>query len=435
MIFDDSDFEAWQASIMTHPILGDEFTRMVALSAVLRRHPIAGSRDPRNWYGRHYQEVFGPSRYSAEQVHRSAKLAAARCRYEDQHLLNGFLSPLERNLRGESRVTNTYDPIELLGIWSSSVGSDPISRQARAEAMIRFIMARRLQHIDETESEIDVGEQEARVIRDLTGRMFVPGASENLLVRAILDRNNGYRIASWRMVKSEADPFTPEEELAAQALLVAVPDEQRFILRHELMPSRVMRFGDGERLIFVDDRVKSDFVSCLKEIRKGRPMSEEVDKRGVHLVAYDDDSLFALQEYVERELIRSPFGIHKRFENLTRDEPLKGNGHGSSSKEFKVIRYELKYDDRDASGLVLNVELNLRRAGDFLNDAVSLSPSRHEVYRYDQLRGGYFPFRFPGFLHGVDWSLNSDHDRRIRDCLDLGRLSAVLGGRRVVLPG
>lgn len=432
-LFDDESYEAWEMSIRRHPILGDEFSKMEALGQRLEQHPITGARDPRNWYGRHYQTVFGPSRYSAEQVYRQFMISAARCRFEDVHLVKEFLQPIRRHLRGESRVMNTYDPIDLLNVWSVSAAADLISRQARVEALVRFVMARRLVHIDEIDSEIDVGGQESRIIRDLTERLFVEGESRDLLIRAILSRAKGYQIASWRFVTSEADPYTPEETEVAVGMAAAPPGESPFIFKHERVPSRVAVINGSERRYLIDDRVKSDYSTGQKEIRKGRPMSEEIDKCGIHLVAYDEEALGELQAKIEKELQKPPFRIRRMIENLTRDEPLKV-GNGSSNSEFKAIRYELEYDDSRATGVMRPLELNLRRVVDFLNDAVSLSTGRHEVYRYRQLRLAYFPFRFPRFLHGIDWREGSDHDRRVLLHLDTVRLSAISASSRIILP-
>lgn len=398
---DDSLSDAWFASIKAHPTLGEEYRLMMALAEDLRATPLK-KHGRRSRFGMAFQRVYGASEYAAEVIHRRFKQCAARIRTEDERVVKEFFYPYEGDLHSESRVRNTYDPESLLSYSNLGVADGLIDMQARSEAVARFITSRLLLHADLHESEVDVGEQEGMILEELLPRLFMKRRSIELLVDLSLDPRRAWRLSDWAIDGRRLSGTTRLQE--------------RFLCR-------ALEINEVPHPVYIEDRVKSDFSSILKMLRKNQDMGKENDKRGVRMIAFSAEAFKHLVAALRSELSRGRFSIVEEVENITTAGKVDAK-NPVSKEDFRVHRFVAQYTDPDNGRY--RVEVNAQFADDYLNDRWSLSPARHELYRFEQLQRYFCPFRYPRFIHGIDWSPGSIHDARLRTFLDYRRKSKVL---------
>ncbi len=377
----DQSEETWNETILTHPVLGPELINMQLLYSLIAKGK-ARSMDERLWFGELYQQVYGPSRYGSEMLHRRAKQEASRLKSAEAELVRYFVGSYETKLKGESRVSSMFNPIDLCKTALAMNGSDEISRRRRLEAKTRFIAARLLLHIDHVDSEIDIGRQAERLVSTLIDLLFVKDKSLDLLMLLVQDPQNAHRISQihWNV---DGRPLPHQAEG-----MIVKPDD---------IPCRFMQRPDGTHTpIILDDRVKDDTSRMLKMIRKGQPLKDLQDKCGYTLVVLDDNDEGIVFSRLEKCCQQSPFKILEIKVGSLRDE------NPDSAKEYKTHRLIVQYNDQE-SGMEIVAEINVQRAKTFFDATYSRAPENHDYYRFRQLCGGYFLFRFPQFAYGIDW--------------------------------
>ncbi|MBP9827606.1 hypothetical protein KBC55_00440 [Patescibacteria group bacterium] len=398
---DDSSSDAWFASIKEHPTLGREYRLMMQLLEVLL--PTSSNKHGRrSRFGMAYQEVYGPSEYAAEVIHRRFKQCAARIRTEDERIVKEFFYPYEADLHAESRVRNTYDPESLLGYCNLGASDGLIDMQARVEAVARFITSRLLLYADLHESEVDVGEQEGVILAQLLPRLFVQECSLETFLDLSLDRRAKWRIKDWSIDGRRLDG--------------RIRLQERFLCR-------AFEIDGVNHPVYIEDRVKSDFSSILKMLRKNQDMGKENDKRGVRMIVFSQKAFNEFVKALRSELSRGRFQVIEESENISTAGKVDSN-NPVSKEDFRVHRFVAEYADPGHSKY--RVEVNVQFVDDYLNDRWSLSPARHELYRFEQLQRYFCPFRYPRFIHGIDWTPGSQFDQRMRTFMDYRRRAKVL---------
>lgn len=396
---DDENYADWIASICAHPVLGLEYGRLLEMGSLLASDAHRNV-PPAVRFGRFYQQVYEPSDQSAQVIDRSLRMAAARLKVHDR-LLTTEHFPVEfvGKVSSESRVANTFSPTDLIDTALHARGEDPLSRRRQIEAIPRYIMARLMFAVSEVESEVDVGEQAEDAFDTIMHRLFAAGRSGNLFLRAWLDERRAYRCGRLTYAL-EACPLPEPEQPGYQ---------QR---THEIV-CRFMYFEGSLYPVLFDDRVKDDFSTALKMMRKGVPLIRQIDKRGLTIIAMSAEDLIRLEQAFKVAVSVAPFSIRERPHGQPGVVVDPSNPY--STLDFKARRYEL--DFRLADGTVVPVEANLQQGEHFIDTLFSRTSARHSVYRLNQLCDQYFPLRFPRFVCGVDFRDGSADRQKLLDKL------------------
>lgn len=389
----DGDFDEWIGSITANPVLGPEYAKMFEMQRRLERGDHA-SASPDVRYGRLYQEVYEPSDLSIRAVVRGLRMAAARLRTFDRLLLVEH-APKEfmGRLTSESRVAHTFSPIDLINTAFHPRGTDRLSRRRQIEAIPRYLMSRMLFWVSEIESEIDVGEQAEAAFDTIIQRLFVQSESSRLFLRVWLDPNDSLRCKKLTYGLDACPMPEPHPDWVEQTHEI----DCRFL------------FVDGRWIpVIFDDRVKDDFATITKVMRKGVPLVQQVDKRGLTIIALTAEDLATLEEAFRMAVSIAPFSIreppHGRPGVVDPTNPY-------SSLDFKARRYELDFKLEDST--TVPVEANLQLGQHYADTLFSRTQARHSVYRLNQLCDQYLPFRFPRFICGVDFREGSAHRKKM----------------------
>lgn len=386
----DGDFDEWIGSIRANPVLGPEYARMLEMNRRLERGD-HGSVSPDVRFGRLYQEIYEPSDLSIRAVVSGLRMAAARLKTFDRLLLVEHV-PKEfvGRLTSESRVAHTFSPIDLIDTAFHPRGTDRLSRRRQLEAFPRYLMSRMMFWVSEIESEVDVGEQAEEAFDTIIQRLFVQSESGRLFLRVWLDPKDNLRC---KRLTYALDAFPVPEPHSVWVEQTHEIDCRFLLVDEQWIP------------VIFDDRVKDDFATITKVMRKGVPLVQQVDKRGLTIIALTPEDLVTLEEAFQVAVSIAPFSIlefpHGRPETVV--DPT----NPYSSLDFKARRYEL--DFRYSGGVTVPVEANLQLGQHYADTLFSHTPARHSVYRLNQLCDQYFPFRFPRFICGVDFREGSAH--------------------------
>ncbi len=392
-ILDDS-YEDWIKSINAHPVLGPEYQKMLLMHHLLEGsdHP---SESPDVRFGRFYQSVYEPSDSSIRSVVRGLRMASARLKTFDRLLLVEH-APKEflGRLSSESRVAHTFSPVDLIDTAFSPRGADRLSARRQREALPRYIMSRMLFWISEVESEIDVGEQAEDAFDTIIQRLFAPGESSRLFLRVWLDPNDDLRC----------------KKLAYALDACPVPEHRLdWVEQTHEIDCRFLLVNDRRIPVIFDDRVKDDFATTIKVMRKGVPLVQQVDKRGLTIIALTSEDLGILEESFQVAVNIAPFSVREPPHG--RPESVVDPTNPYSCIDFKARRYEL--DFKLPNGTRVPVEANLQLGQHYADTLFSHTAARHSVYRLNQLCDQYFPFRFPRFICGVDFRDGSANRKKM----------------------
>ncbi len=391
----DGDYEEWIASIDAHPILGPEHQRMREVYDRLcsGEHQ---SAPPDVRFGRLYQQVYEPSDYSVQVIDRYFRMAAARLKTFDkwvvgEHVPDDFLGKLD----SESRVANTFSPIGLLESAFQQRGDDILSLRRRFEALPRYIISRLIFAVGEVESEVDVGEQAEDAFEQVIKSMFKANRSSRIFLRGWVDPANSMLCRQLAFGMTDYPLSSPRAGLEERTYETAC----RFL------------WGRKPRPVIFADRVKDDFSTVLKIIRKGQALVKQIDKRGFTIIAMTREDLDSLDASFAATMARPPFVIRERVSNLDLARRV-DETNPYSSDDFRAIRYVLDFTE-PRRGEVVPVEANLQMGQHFMDTLFSRTGARHKSYRLMQLCDQYFPFRFPRFICGVDFREGSADRERL----------------------
>lgn len=380
--------KTWIKRMEKHPILGDEFRRMKKMYAeLLARMPSA--QQEKEWFSRTYQEVYKPSRYGTEVLFRRFGQLKARLATEERAVSDSLLLPVSRHLKLNSQVVATMNPVALLRLAFTEDGNGAISIQGQTDAVTQFILTRLMLSIDEAESEVDAGETMAFALEWLLDAFFVPEESTKVYCAAKLN--------------SDRKP------VKIRTSLVEMPALRGATFRSELL-CRYIHCGDCVLWVALDDRIKTDFMSVLKMVRKKKRIHEQYDKHGitftVETAAQADvlakEILAGLYERgcdVVEELIEQPIGRVLDLKNP------------DSDPDFRARRFVFRVPQPGSAPVT--VELNIQCLEEHLIATISHSTANHDWYAIKRFRETHFPWRYPQFVYGVHWQKSSKQWKRI----------------------
>jgi|GEM_PF-3663409 len=397
-VIDDTSYETWMRSILAHPILGTEYSLMYEM---FRRQPEYAHVPDASRFGRMYQDIYRPSDNSSVSLEERFRQQAARLKEEDPNLVEIYAKPRKYKLKSESRAAMMCNPFKLLSTAFGSNGDDLLSRGRRVESLARFIISRRLLHQHENgESEAVVDDQCEEIFDLVIERLFHENASDPIQMYAMLDPNQ--RLLARKVqyeIGAKMNPVRPPRGLKC---------------RHYDSTCRYVIGDEGSLLPCIfDDDAKGDVSTVLKEIRKATLSEHEKDKRRFLVVVMNEDHMRQVRQRFEEIVCQHPFRIAE-VENLY--ENLGEKRHNvASSRHFLAVRYILEFSL--PNGKVVPVEACFQLALDHANTQFSRTDARHELYRLKQLCKGYFPFRYPRFLFGVDFRLDSKEYARLVQAL------------------
>lgn len=398
---DDESYESWMQSIMDHPILGHEYLCMQQAHQALPALN-AGRIEDDERFGGVYQDIYGWSRCSSVTLGWLFRGKAARLQEADRALVNEFARHMSGRLESESRVWNASNPARLLQHAFKTTGDDILSRKRRVEAIPRYIMSRLLFEIDQTESEVDVSDQADDILQEFMARMFTDRKSKVIHFYPFLNEGNHYlanRDLAWNVGE---EPQPPDNVLLGH------------VSEHVPTNCRFLEDDQGEMPGILHDRVKGDFSSGLKMLRKGTRHQDEFDKRALTIVVMNEDHLRRVDALFRAAMVNEPFSIHNR-QDYYDPEVSKKRRNPDSSMDYLAIRYILMYWD-ERKGKTVPVEANIQLVADHANTKYSRCDARHTWYRFKQLCRSYFPFRYPRFVFGVDFRAgSSDYNKMLSD--------------------
>lgn len=382
-------YVAWISQMEAHPILGEEYRRMRQLHGHVRTS--LSSLSGAQLFSENSQRVYGPSRYGWEVLFRRFGQLKAQLAMEERAIGSSLLLPVQSRLRPNSQVAATTNPLALLRMAMAPFNGDALMLRGQIEATTQFILTRLMLAVDETESEVDSGETMRYALNWIAEKFFVPGQSGTLYYAASL---NGMR-----------------RPIMIQASLEAFPNLDGDRVHYGAPPVRYACCGNLVLPVMLDDRIKTDFMSVLKMVRKGVWAREQYDKHGVTLtVARVEDAdqlargiLWMLYEYgcdvVEAVIDQAP---GRAIDSCNPD----------SDPDFRARRLVFRLP---ACALgVITVEVNIQCLEEHLVATISHSRANHDMYTVLRYHATHFPWRFPPFVYGVDWETDSEDWGRIK---------------------
>lgn len=395
-------YEAWISQMEAHPILGEEYRRM------RRLHDLVSASIPSfsevRVFSESYQCVYGPSRYGWDVLFRRFGQLKAQLVTEECALGNSLLLPVQTRLKLNSHATMT-NPLALLRMATAPFNGNALMLRGQIDAVTQFILTRLMLAVDETESEVDAGETMRYALSWIVEKLFVPGQSGTL-----------YYAASLNEMRSP---------IVVNTSLEGFPTLEGERVHYDAPPARYARCGNLCLPVVLDDRIKTDFMSVLKMVRKGVWAREQYDKHGVTLIAAraeDADQLvrgilWMLYEHgceVVEFVIDQPCGA-----------PVDPNNPDSDS-DFRARRLVFRLPACELG--VITVELNVQCLAEYLVATISHSNANHDLYTVLRYHATHFPWRYPQFVYGVDWKIDSEDWERIKasirlrqDCKRRGR--------------
>jgi len=384
------DRKRWFDAMNRHTILGDEYRRMKKMYAELLAKAPSEALE-KEWFSRTYQEVYKPSRYGTEVLFRRFGQLKARLATEERAMIEALLLPVSRHLRLNSQVAATTSPLALLRLAFADDGNGAISLQGQTEAVTQFILTRLMLSVDEAESEVDAGESMTFALEWMLNAFFVPEKSAKVYCAVKLN--------------SERRPVKIHASISGMPTLRGAKFQSELLCRYV--------WCAGETLwVALDDRIKTDFMSVLKMVRKKRPAHEEYDKHGVTFTVENS----AKADVLARELLAGFLarGCEKRqmFIDQVAGEVL-DISNPDTDPDFRARRFVFRIPRPDNAPVT--IELNIQSLEEHLIATISHSTANHDWYSIKRFRETHFPWRYPQFVYGVRWQKSSKHWKRIAE--------------------
>lgn len=371
-------YNAWACAMEAHPILGDEYRRMQQLYALVTTS--VSSFSETQVFSESYQRVYGPSRYGWEVLFRRFGQLKAQLATEERAIGNSLLLPVQFRLQPNSQVAATTNPLALLRMAMAPFNSDVLVLRGQIEAMTQFILTRLMLAIDEAESEVDSGETMRYALNWMVEKFFVPGKSGTLYYAAAL---NGLRRPV--SIKTSFEDF---------------PKYMGPVVHYGAPPVRYVHCGDFTLPVMLDDRIKTDFMSVLKMVRKGEWAREQYDKHGMTFTVEHASDADQLARGILRMLYEHGCDVVESVIDQVPGKPIDPN-NPDTDPDFRARRLVFRLPVCQFG--VIMVEVNIQCLEEQLVATVSHSKANHDLYTVHRYRATHFPWRFPQFVYGVNW--------------------------------
>lgn len=382
-------YGGWVSQMETHPILGEEYRRMQELHGFVMAS--ISSLPEARMFSEAYQRVYGPSRYGWEVLFRRFGQLKAQLATEERAIGSSLLLPVQFRLQPNSQVAATTNPLALLRMAMAPFSADALVLRGQIEATAQFILTRLMLAVDETESEVDSGETMRYALNWIAEQFFVPGQSGTLYYAA---RLNDMRRPT--VIHTSLDKF---------------PSLDGDHIHYGAPPVRYVRCGDLTIPAMLDDRIKTDFMSVLKMVRKGVWAREQYDKHGVTLTVAGAEEADQLARGIHRMLHERGCDVVEAVIDQAPGRAI-DSGNPDSDPDFRARRLVFRLP---ACALgVITVEVNIQCLEEHLVATISHSKANHDMYTVLRYHATHFPWRFPQFVYGVDWKADSDDWGRIK---------------------
>lgn len=382
-----TEYDQWRKAMEEHPILGNEYRNMRKMYVDFCANTVRAGKEA-EWFSRTYQRVYGPSRYGLEVLFRRFGQLKTQLVMEEFALGATLLLPVWSKLEQNSEAKDT-DPVELLKLAFARHGHEGMQMRGEVEAITQYILVRLMLSVDETESEVDAGKTMGFALKWLLNAFFVPDVSDKLSCVAQLDEKR--------------KPVSIQTSTQGDHRLLSGNYENVF-------PCRLIRSCGRPLWTILNDRIKTDFMSVLKMIRKWRLMCEEYDKHGVTFIVEHESDIDDLAEEILSGLRLRGCEIVESVLDQSSGGVVDPN-NPDTDPDFRARRIVFRIP-ANGHGMV-TVELNIQSLSDKLIATISHSPANHDWYTIRRYRKTHFPWRYPQFVYGVDWSDDSPDWQRI----------------------
>lgn len=382
-------YQAWIIEMEAHPILGEECRRMRQLNDFVTAS--IPSLPEARVFSEGYQRVYGPSRYGWEVLFRRFGQLKAQLATEERAIGNSLLLPVQFRLQPNSQVAATTNPLALLRMAMAPFNGDALVLRGQIEATTQFILTRLMLAVDETESEVDSGETMRYALNWMVEKFFVPGESGTLYYAACL---NGMR-----------------RPVAIQTSLEGFPDLDGEHVHFGAPPTRYVRCDYLTLPVVLEDRIKTDFMSVLKMVRKGVWVREQYDKHGMTLTVARAEDADQLVRGILWMLYEYGCDVVESVIDQTLGSPI-DLSNPDSDPDFRARRLVFRLPACTLG--VITVEVNIQCLEEHLVATISHSKANHDLYTVLRYHTKHFPWRFPRFVYGVNWETDSEDWKRIR---------------------
>lgn len=383
------DYQAWIVQMEAHPILGAEYRRMRQLGDFVTAS-IPSLLEARV-FSEGYQRVYGPSRYGWEVLFRRFGQLKAQLATEERAIGSSLLLPVQSRLRPNSQVAATTNPLALLRMAMAPFNGDALVLRGKIEAMTQFILTRLMLAVDETESEVDSGETMRYALNWIAEKFFVSGQSGALYYAASLN-----------------DMRRP---IVIQTSLEQFPTLDGERVHYGAPPARYVCCGHLTLPVVLDDRIKTDFMSVLKMVRKGVWAREQYDKHGMTLMVASAEDADQLARGILWMLHEHGCTVVEAVMDQTPGSPI-DRGNPDSDSDFRARRLVFRLPVCEFG--MITVEVNIQCLEEHLVATISHSKANHDLYTVLRYHATHFPWRFPGFVYGVNWGADSEDWERIK---------------------
>jgi hypothetical protein len=371
-------YDAWIRGMQKHPILGDEYRRMQQLYNVIAG--AVSSLPETQVFSESYQSVYGPSRYGWEVLFRRFGQLKAQLATEERAIGNSLLLPVQFRLQPNSQVAATTNPLALLRMAMAPFNSDVLVLRGQIEAVTQFILTRLMLAIDEAESEVDSGETMRYALNWMVEKFFVPDKSGTLYYAAVL---NGLR-----------------RPAAIHTSLEGFPNIDGSNVHYGAPPVRYVLCDYLTLPVMLDDRIKTDFMSVLKMVRKGVWAREQYDKHGMTLTVEHVEDADQLARGILWMLHTHSCDVVEAVIDQVPGKPIDPN-NPDTDPDFRARRLVFRLPPCKLG--VIMVEVNIQCLEEQLVATISHSKANHDLYTVHRYHATHFPWRFPQFVYGVDW--------------------------------
>ncbi len=320
--------------------------------------------------------------------------------------------PMREPLQLHNTISLCLDPIRMfeIAIAGPTPRADPLEQRRDFEALRQFAIALQFYAIECADPEHEVAEDLFRIEELSWERLFIRGEGLTLWVINHMNPSKGYRSGKIEFFDKKKPATRRSKSLARKG----VPHKVHII------PSRLVRIGKKELIVFAAERSK-DLFSTLLKLERGR---KAVDRRGwkyvivgsrgtkkIKLATRTDAELFL--EHTRTFLWQDPL-----FANPDDSEEV-GNPYRDPTYWDKKIdgRFHHQNGERIIAGAAEQIVTTLR---DYLDATTCHDRLNHTLYKADQIFDVITPIWFPRRRgpyqdndriripnYGINWELES----------------------------
>lgn len=296
--------------------------------------------------------------------------------------VNGQNRDLHHMLRRPEEVRSTHNPIKLLDIaraplppgreWSDWAW---VKRSAQTKLVLAqsFFEYRRAGYAQAT-----LEDETVQIKRILEQTLFQRGSKEKVKIVATLDPEHAYACKEYRYAAPRESSLPSDTQFAVET--------NRYKLRGEDIPT----------LFFIRPKRFPVLKGLIKDIRFPQ-LANIGDSVAMSFVLDSEADVDTVVSAVRRVLVPCPGSVCDQDSNLGHREGRKlDERNGSSSKRFKVMKYNALVADR-----VIEVQFTSIR--DFIDSKCRHDDAHHGCYKLQQYCRDIFPVLFPQELTDVPW--------------------------------